>query len=155
MNTVALYAAIEAVGALEMLGLTILFGGVCAAVADAVTAIGFIANLKGDFFGWIFGWIFGGGLRGGGNGDCYYTVTYWCIYNMGWDEVCDNQRWAIDKVLGGHTIFETSADRPGGRNGGGKHFLNAHVSDSQFVNMGGNPIDRRSCDIIYDDSGPE
>ncbi|TDZ48460.1 hypothetical protein CTRI78_v008155 [Colletotrichum trifolii] len=128
MNTVALYAAIEAVGALEMLGLAILFGG-----------LDFGNN--------------GGG--GGGNGDCYYTVTYWCIYNMGWDEVCDNQRWAIDKVLGGHTVFETSADRPGGRNGGGKHFLNAHVSDSQFVNMGGNPIDRRSCNIIYDDSGPE
>ncbi|TEA20978.1 hypothetical protein C8034_v008331 [Colletotrichum sidae] len=128
MNTVALYAAIEAVGALEMLGLAILFGG-----------LDFGNN--------------GGG--GGGNGDCYCTVTYSCIYNMGRDEVCDNQRWAIDKVLGGHTVFETSAGRPRGRNGGGKHFLNAHVSDSQFFNMGGTPIDRRSCDIIYDGSGPK
>lgn len=36
---------------------------------------------------------------------CDCEVTYTCRYGMGWDEVCDNQRWAIDKHLAGNTLF--------------------------------------------------
>lgn len=36
--------------------------------------------------------------------DC--AVTYTCNYGDGWDEVCDNQRWGIDSLLGGQTVFE-------------------------------------------------
>ncbi|KAF2969308.1 hypothetical protein GQX73_g4255 [Xylaria multiplex] len=42
--------------------------------------------------------------------DCF--VTYTCKYGMGWDEICDNQRWAIDKMLNGMTVFRV---RPAGR----------------------------------------
>ncbi|ETS77353.1 hypothetical protein PFICI_11227 [Pestalotiopsis fici W106-1] len=42
--------------------------------------------------------------------DCF--VTYTCRYGLGWDEICDNQRWAIDKMLNGQTVFEV---RPKGR----------------------------------------
>ncbi|KAI1105614.1 hypothetical protein F4804DRAFT_341082 [Jackrogersella minutella] len=45
---------------------------------------------------------FGGGATGA-NCDC--VVTYTCRYGLGWDEVCDNQRWAINKMLNGHTAF--------------------------------------------------
>ncbi|KAF9888495.1 hypothetical protein FE257_008602 [Aspergillus nanangensis] len=33
------------------------------------------------------------------------SVTYTCSYGLGWDEVCDNQRWGIDKILGGNTVY--------------------------------------------------
>ncbi|KAI0419485.1 putative class V chitinase [Xylaria grammica] len=36
--------------------------------------------------------------------DCF--VTYTCKYGMGWDEICDNQRWGIDKVWNGRTVFQ-------------------------------------------------
>ncbi len=42
--------------------------------------------------------------------DCF--VTYTCRYGLGWDEVCDNQRWAINKMLNGQTVFQV---RPVGR----------------------------------------
>jgi hypothetical protein len=35
---------------------------------------------------------------------------------MGWDEVCDNQRWAIDKVLNGQTVFQPNAGALGTAN---------------------------------------
>ncbi|RAK98436.1 glycoside hydrolase [Aspergillus ibericus CBS 121593] len=35
--------------------------------------------------------------------DC--SVTYYCRYGHGFDEVCDNQRWAIDKIMGGKTVY--------------------------------------------------
>ncbi|KAH8665151.1 hypothetical protein BGZ60DRAFT_470789 [Tricladium varicosporioides] len=35
--------------------------------------------------------------------DCF--VTYTCRYGMGWDEVCDNQRWAITELLNKKTVF--------------------------------------------------
>jgi hypothetical protein len=35
--------------------------------------------------------------------DC--SVTYICRYGEGWDEICDNQRWAIDKIMGGKTVY--------------------------------------------------
>ncbi|KUJ13269.1 glycoside hydrolase [Mollisia scopiformis] len=42
--------------------------------------------------------------------DC--AVTYTCRYGLGWDEICDNQRWAIDKVIISTTFH---IDRRGGR----------------------------------------
>ncbi|OGM49597.1 hypothetical protein ABOM_001631, partial [Aspergillus bombycis] len=44
--------------------------------------------------------------------DC--SVTYTCEYGHGYDEVCDNQRCAIDKGLGGKTIYHKhEGPRPG------------------------------------------
>ncbi|OJJ66497.1 hypothetical protein ASPBRDRAFT_59613 [Aspergillus brasiliensis CBS 101740] len=43
---------------------------------------------------------------------CDCSVTYTCRYGMGWDEVCDNQRWAITKKLNGQTVFRPGANRP-------------------------------------------
>lgn len=37
---------------------------------------------------------------------CDCVVTYTCRYGMGWDEVCDNQRWAVNKLLGGRTVYQ-------------------------------------------------
>ncbi|KAJ5421601.1 glycoside hydrolase [Penicillium cf. griseofulvum] len=36
--------------------------------------------------------------------DC--AVTYTCRYGQGWDEVCDNQRWAIDQAFNGKTVYK-------------------------------------------------
>jgi chitinase len=36
---------------------------------------------------------------------CDCQVTYTCRYGKGWDEICDNQRWAIDKGLAGETVY--------------------------------------------------
>lgn len=108
-------------------------GIICAAAASTLAAIGFavLASSASRLVGWLFSspprqsntgqpttigtrtaygqWQlldFGGG--GGGQStttscDCF--VTYFCNYGMGWDEVCDNQRWAINKVLNGRTSF--------------------------------------------------
>ncbi|CEL06912.1 hypothetical protein ASPCAL10080 [Aspergillus calidoustus] len=35
--------------------------------------------------------------------DC--ETTYTCRYGRGFDEICDNQRWAIDKAFNGRTVF--------------------------------------------------
>ncbi|PYI16224.1 glycoside hydrolase [Aspergillus violaceofuscus CBS 115571] len=35
--------------------------------------------------------------------DC--TLTYYCRYGLGFDQICNNQRWGIDKVMGGKTVF--------------------------------------------------
>ncbi|ORY13819.1 hypothetical protein BCR34DRAFT_662986 [Clohesyomyces aquaticus] len=40
-----------------------------------------------------------------GTTSCDCTVTYTCRYGKSWDEVCDNQRWAIDKGLHGATVY--------------------------------------------------
>lgn len=136
-STIALCAAVGALWSPETFGMAAIAGGVCAAGAGAYGAIGFIAGLFSDFFGWVFDGLvrrpnkgtpatigrtaygqwpmldFDSGGGGGGNCDC--EVTYTCYYGMGWDEVCDNQRWAIDKVLGGQTVFQPGANRPGGR----------------------------------------
>ncbi len=48
---------------------------------------------------------------------CDCQITYTCRYNMGWDEVCDNQRWAIDKMLGGLKVYHyAGGGRAPGRN---------------------------------------
>jgi chitinase len=36
---------------------------------------------------------------------CDCAVTYTCRYGKGWDEVCDNQRWGIDKLLHHNTVY--------------------------------------------------
>jgi chitinase len=38
--------------------------------------------------------------------DC--AVTYTCRYGLGFDEICDNQRWAIDRSWGGKTVYHSS-----------------------------------------------
>jgi hypothetical protein len=119
-TTIALCAAVEAIGAIQTLGMAIIAGGICAAVAAAAATIGFIAGLFGDIIGWISGggvlvpnrgtpttigtrsaygqWPlldFGGGGGGGGDEEstsCDCAVTNTCKYNMGLDEICDNQR---------------------------------------------------------------
>jgi chitinase len=48
--------------------------------------------------------------------DCDCFVTYTCRYGKGFDEVCDNQRWGIDQLLHGNTVYHVN---PGGRNAGG------------------------------------
>lgn len=40
--------------------------------------------------------------------DCF--VTYSCRYGLGWDEVCDNQRWAMDVMFKGQkSVFSVLA----------------------------------------------
>ncbi|KAM0470857.1 hypothetical protein ACHAPX_009731 [Trichoderma viride] len=39
--------------------------------------------------------------------DC--QVTYTCKYGRGFDEICDNQSWGIDKANGGRTIYHYDA----------------------------------------------
>ncbi|KAF2819761.1 glycoside hydrolase [Ophiobolus disseminans] len=40
---------------------------------------------------------------------CDCAVTYTCKYGKDWDEVCDNQRWGIDKALHGNTVYNYQA----------------------------------------------
>ncbi|GIJ83219.1 hypothetical protein Asppvi_001739 [Aspergillus pseudoviridinutans] len=42
--------------------------------------------------------------------DC--ETTYTCAYGQGWDEICDNQRWAIDKALNGKRVYHKAPSRP-------------------------------------------
>lgn len=100
-------------------------GAICAAAASAAAAIGFA--IIASFVGWLFGgspekpntgvpgnigtrtaygqWsiLDFGSTSTDSNCDC--AVTYTCRYGMGWDEICDNQRWGIDKMLNGETVF--------------------------------------------------
>jgi hypothetical protein len=101
-------------------------GGICAAAAGAALSIGF-AIFTSIVVGWIFGgepdqpnkgvpttsrtrsaygqWPLLNFASGPTTPSCDCSVTYTCRYGMGWDEVCDNQRWAIDKMLNGQTVF--------------------------------------------------
>jgi GH18 family chitinase len=49
---------------------------------------------------------FGGAQTGTTSCDCH--VTYTCVYGRGYDEICDNQRWAIDQTLGGNTVYHST-----------------------------------------------
>jgi chitinase len=42
---------------------------------------------------------------GSSTSSCDCSVTYTCRYGLGWDEICNNQRFAIDKGLNGATVF--------------------------------------------------
>jgi hypothetical protein len=33
-------------------------------------------------------------------------VIYPCVYGQGWDEICFNQAWGIDSLLGGQSVFQ-------------------------------------------------
>ncbi|KAK1953668.1 glycoside hydrolase [Colletotrichum sublineola] len=104
LGTAAFCAALAVFGSIETLGLLSIVGGFCAAVAGAVAAIGFIADLFGSIWPLL---DFGGNAPPGQTTtSCDCVVTYTCRYGMGWDEICDNQRWAIDKVLNGRTVFQ-------------------------------------------------
>lgn len=51
-------------------------------------------------------------------GQCDCSVTYTCRYGLGWDEVCDNQRWAITMHLNQQNVFHVFGPglaRPNGR----------------------------------------
>lgn len=101
-------------------------GVICTAAGILAAAIGF-AVVVTNIAGWLFGsppsqpntgvpvttgtrtaygqWLlldFGGGAT---STSCDCAVTYTCRYGMGWDEICDNQRWAINKKLNGQTVF--------------------------------------------------
>ena len=107
-------------------------GAICAAAAASLAAVGFavITSAARSFIGWLFGspptqsntgvpttigtrtaygqWQlldFGGGGGGQTTSSCDCFVTYTCRYGLGWDEICDNQRWAINKMLNGRTSF--------------------------------------------------
>ncbi|KAJ6018170.1 class V chitinase [Penicillium sp. IBT 35674x] len=52
---------------------------------------------------------------GAPKGQCDCSVTYTCRYGLGWDEVCDNQRWAITMHLAQQNVFNPNARRPSRR----------------------------------------
>ncbi|KAK5129371.1 hypothetical protein LTR08_003556 [Meristemomyces frigidus] len=56
------------------------------------------------------------------------AVTYSCNYGLGWDEICDNQRWAISKGLGGRTSY----DLGGGGVGRSKSSWSARPNHNTF-----------------------
>lgn len=108
-------------------------GAICAAATGAL--LSGVAVLGWKIFDSITGWLFGGSpskpnvgvpttvagrssygqwplldFSGGTTtSTCDCAVTYTCRYGMGWDEVCDNQRWAIDKLLNGKTVYQPLA----------------------------------------------
>ncbi|KAK4870248.1 hypothetical protein LT330_005302 [Penicillium expansum] len=117
--------------ALPTFGLSLIGeGAVCAlgAVAGAAAAV----YVGWQIISGIVGWIFGGspskpnvgvpttvGTRtaygqwsildfndGATTTSCDCEVTYTCRYGLGWDEICDNQRWAINKLLNGKTVYQ-------------------------------------------------
>lgn len=127
-----------ALGALITFGVSAGVAGIiCAATGiAAAAAIGF-AILSG-----VWGWLFGGSPSQPNTGvpttigtrtaygqwplldfngaatttSCDCSVTYTCRYGLGWDEICDNQRWAITKVLNGNNVFHPlAAGRPANR----------------------------------------
>lgn len=86
---------------------------------------------------------------------CDCQVTYTCRYGKGWDEVCDNQRWAINEGLAGRTVFHYQASDPtarsyrkynwaNGANGvpGARH--KAYRTLAQVVNA---PRERPRCEV--------
>ncbi|KAK1990510.1 hypothetical protein LX36DRAFT_675852 [Colletotrichum falcatum] len=135
-GTEAFCAAPAVFGSLETLGLLSIVGG-------------FIADLLGSIVGWILGdnpskpnntrspttigtrsayeqWPllnFGSNAHSGQTTtSCHCVVTYTCRYGMGWDKICDSQRWATNKVAGILWRFDPL---------GGKRFLDAFGFRSQ------------------------
>ncbi|KAF2850135.1 glycoside hydrolase family 18 protein [Plenodomus tracheiphilus IPT5] len=50
-----------------------------------------------------------GALQSSTSSRCDCTVTYTCRYGLGWDEICDNQRWGIDQALHRNTVYHYKA----------------------------------------------
>jgi chitinase len=67
--------------------------------------------------------------------DCY--VTYTCRYGKGWDEICDNQRWAIDKGLNGASVYHYG-ERAKGK--GFKQKRYGRYRATEFRSLGGYSI---------------
>lgn len=79
-------------------------------------------------------------------GPCNCEVTYTCRYGLGWDEVCDNQRWAITYRLAQQTTFMPGADRPHGR----KYYSwdrNQRLAEYYTLVRNGNPNKRARCQL--------
>lgn len=108
-------------------------GAVCA--ATTVAAVASAAIIGFAILSSLFGWLFGGSPSkpnigvpttiagrasygqwpildfnsGATSTSCDCEVTYTYRYNMGWDEICDNQRWGINKLLNGQTVYHPLA----------------------------------------------
>lgn len=121
----------SAIGAVLTFGLSLIGeGAVCAAAALAGLATAAIIgwSILSSIGGWLFGgspskpnvgvpttvagrssygqwpiFDFSGGTT---TSTCDCAVTYTCSYGMGWDEICDNQRWGINKLLNGRTVYQ-------------------------------------------------
>jgi hypothetical protein len=105
-------------------------GTVCAAAALAGLATAAIIgwSILSNIVGWLFSgspskpnvgvpttvagraaygqWLildFSGGTT---TSTCGCVVTYTCRYGMGCDEICDNERWGINKLLNGRTVYQ-------------------------------------------------
>ena len=118
-------------GALPSFGLSLIGeGAVCTlgALAGATATI----YVGWQIISGIVGWVFGGSpskpnvgfptkvgtrtaygqwsildFKGGATmTSCDCEVTYTCRYGLGWDEICDNQRLAINKLLNGKTVYQ-------------------------------------------------
>ncbi|KAJ5986725.1 CAZyme family GH18 [Penicillium sp. IBT 35674x] len=121
----------SALGGVLTFGLSLIGEGiVCTAVALAGLATAAIIgwSILSSIGGWLFGrspskpnigvpkTVAGRSLWGqwpildfsGGTttSTCDCVVTYTCSYGTGWDEICDNQRWGINKLLKGRTVYQ-------------------------------------------------
>ncbi|KAJ6037676.1 Glycoside hydrolase superfamily [Penicillium canescens] len=118
-------------GALPTFGLSLIGEGVVCALGALAGAAATI-YVGWQIISGIVGWLFGGspskpnvgvptkvGTRtaygqwsildfngGATTTSCDCEVTYTCRYGLGWDEICDNQRWAINKLLNGKTVYQ-------------------------------------------------
>ncbi|KAJ5921194.1 CAZyme family GH18 [Penicillium verhagenii] len=121
----------SALGALVTFGLSLAGEGVICA-ASALAGLASAAIIGWSILSSIGGWLFGGSpskpnvgvpttvagrssygqwqildFSGGTTtSTCDCAVTYTCRYGMGWDEICDNQRWGINKLLNGRTVYQ-------------------------------------------------
>lgn len=80
-------------------------------------------------------------------------TTYRCEYGNGFDQVCDNQRWGLDEVVGGTTPAVFHYDENGNGNGRTKDrwrlgtHRNAHWYQSYNVRLGNAAGNRLRCEI--------
>ncbi|KAE8326142.1 hypothetical protein BDV39DRAFT_193873 [Aspergillus sergii] len=78
--------------------------------------------------------------------DC--SVTYTCEYGHGYDEVCDNQRWAIDKGLGGKTVYHKhQGPRPGDTDKDNWSLLDRRREYYTLANARPSPNSRGRCEV--------
>ncbi|KAJ6088215.1 CAZyme family GH18, partial [Penicillium sp. IBT 16267x] len=113
----------SALSAVFTFGLSIAAEGVICATA-AIAGVATAAIIGFSILSSLIRWIFGGSpskpnvgvpttVAGRTAGDtstsCDCEVTYTCRYNMGWDEIYDNQRWGINELLNGQTVYHPLA----------------------------------------------
>lgn len=77
--------------------------------------------------------------------DC--AVTYTCAYGIGFDEVCDNQRWAIDSLLDSQTVFHVNVDLIGVRSK--RYWASSQRRETYRKNAQAtqNPGERARCEV--------